>query len=104
MTEIIIDVAKYLVWYWLLIAGIIILTLWATLKQKNFMPLAWGSILSGAIYLCKDQIAPLIFGVGNYDYSDNIVMFVLTGVFAVTFFMYIALTIWNLYQYNEVIA
>ena len=101
--QIVLDTSKIMVWYFLLIAGIIILTLWATLKHESFLPLTWGLILSGAIYYFKAQIAPLVFGVVNYDWHTNPLMFILTGVFGVMFFAYIALTIWNLHESGSVI-
>lgn len=103
-TEIILDASKYMVWYGLLIAGILISTIWATLKHKTFLPLSWGVILSAAIYWTRNQIAPLIFGVRNYEWANNPVMYALTGIFAITFFAYIGLTLWNLYRYESVIA
>ena len=103
MSQIIIDVSQYMTWYFLLGVGIILLSLWATLKHQDFFPITWGVVLTGAIYLFRAQIAPLVFGVMNYDWGTNPVMFILTGTFAVMFFAYIALTLWNLWEAGKVI-
>ena len=102
--EILLDVSQYMTWYFLLGIGIITLSLVATLKHKNFMPLSWGLILTIAIWWYRNQIAPLVFGVMNYEWATNPVMYFLTGVFAIMFFAYIALTLWNLYHHEKVIA
>jgi len=103
MTQIVLDVAAFMVWYVLLIAGVIILTLWATWRHKSFVPIVWGVVFSGLVYYFKAQIAPLVFGVLNYDWQANPLMFILTGVFTLFFFAYIALVIWNFHESGEAI-
>ena len=103
MTEIILDVSQITTWYYLLIAGIVLLCLWATLKHKSFFPLVWGLVLSGSILAFQNQFAPLLFGVLNYEWGINPVMFVLTGVFAVMWFGYIGLTMYNCVTRGSVI-
>lgn len=103
-TEVILDVSKYLTWYFLLGIGIMILSIWATYKHRDFMPLAYGTILTGVIVYFKEQIAPLVFGVLNYDWQTNPIMFILTGVFSMMFFAYVGLTMWNVINHNKVIA
>lgn len=103
MTEIILDVSQYMVWYVLLGIGIIILCLYATWKHQTFAPLVWGLVITGLIFWFRNQIAPLVFGVLNYDWATNPVMFALTGLFTVFFFGYILLVLWNLTQSGEAI-
>lgn len=103
MTEILLDVSKYMTWYFLLGLGIILLSLWATLKHNDFFPLTWGIVLTAAIYYFRNQISPLVFGVLNYEFATNPIMYILTGTFAIMFFAYIALTLWNNYESGNVI-
>ena len=101
MTEIVLDVGAFMVWYALLITGIILLCLWATWRKKSAWPLLWGVSVSALIFYFNAQIAPLIFGVLNYGYSTNLVMFILTGAYTVLFFVIIAQVIYNFHMIGE---
>ena len=101
--EIIIDASQFLIWYVLLGIGIIAICLWATWKHQTFAPITWGIVVTALIFYFEKQIAPLVFGVLNYDWSTNPLMFILTGTFSLMFFAYIALVLWNLYVSGEAI-
>ena len=102
--EIITAINTYLwVWYILLGIGILGISLYASWKHQSFAPITWGLIITGLIYYFRKQIAPLVFGVLNYDWQTNPLMFALTGVFTVMFFGYIALVLYNLNQSGEAI-
>lgn len=103
MTEIVLDISAYLIWYALLGIGIIILCLWATWRKETGWPLVWGVSITALIWYFNEQIAPLIFGVLNYDWNTNLVMFFLTGAYILLFFGIIAIILWNFHDSGEAV-
>lgn len=101
MFEISLDVSQYIGWYYLLAIGIVILSFMASWTHKTGTPLFWGISVSAIIILLQSYLAPVIFGVLNYDMSTQLWQFVITGVFSVLWFSYIALTLWNNMIYGE---
>ena len=95
MYDINLNIQAVLVWYVLLVIGILLITLYASWKHSNPILFAWGLVIGILILWLKEYLAPIIFGVFNYSWETSPVLFVLTGTFAVVWFGYIALTLWN---------
>lgn len=101
MFEITLDIGQYLIWYYLLAVGIVILSFIASWIHKTGMPLFWGISISAIVILLQSYLAPVIFGVLNYDFATQFWQFMITGIFSVMWFGYIALTLWNNLIYGE---
>ena len=101
MLDIVLDVGKYMIWYYLLAIGIMILSIWASYEHKTSVPFFWGLTVSVIIIMLQIYIAPLVFGVLNYNYLTQTWQFVLTGIYAVMWFGYIGLTQYNYVRYGE---
>ena len=101
MLDIVLDVGKYLIWYYLLAIGIMILSIWASYEHKSKEPFMWGLTISVVIILLQAYIAPLLFGVLNYNYLTHTWQFVILGTYSVMWFGYIGLTQWNYLVYGE---
>lgn len=103
MYDIVLNVEAVLVWYVLLVIGILALTLWASVRHGTPLPFAWGLVIAVLILWLKDYLAPIVFGVFNYDWNTQPMLFALTGIFAVSWFGYIAMTLYNLLKSGEMI-
>ena len=100
--DVIIEIGKYLIWYYLLAIGIIILTLFASWIHETIKPLFWGLIVGLLMIMLQAYLSPIVFGVLNYEWETQFFEWVLTGWFAVAFFGYIGLCCYNLMKYGEV--
>ena len=95
------DVSEYLIWYYLLAIGIILLSIWASYEHEKGFPLFWGISIALIIIMLQSYLAPVLFGVLNYNYLTETWQFVITGLFSVLWFSYIGLTLWNNLIYGE---
>jgi len=95
MYSIDLDISAVLVWYVLLVIGILLITLWAAIRHKNPALFAWGAVMGTLILWLHAYLAPIVFGVLNYSWESAPYLFVLTGIFAVAWFGYIGLTLYN---------
>lgn len=103
MYDIQLDIEAVLVWYYLLVAGILIITFLASWKHSTPMPFAWGLLMGVLILWLRDYIAPMIFGVLNYSWTETPLLFTVTGLFSVAWFGYIGLTLYNMWTEGEVV-
>lgn len=103
MYDIVLSIEAILVWYVLLVIGILLITLIASVRHKTPLPFAWGLVIAILILWLRDYLAPVIFGVLNYDWNTNPILFAITGIFGVAWFCYIALTLYNSVQSGELI-
>ena len=97
-----ISVEQYLVWYYVFIAVVLLLTFWATYRHKTAVPFMWGLILSLVLLLLVQYIEPLLFGWAVY-YNINWYAFALLGVFAILWFGYVLLVMYNCVKYGSVV-
>jgi hypothetical protein len=103
MYDIVLDIEAVLVWYVLLVIGILILTSWASVRHRTPLPFAWGLTIGVMILWLREYLAPIVFGVMNYSWTAQPILFALTGIFAVCWFGYIAMTLYNLLKEGEMI-
>lgn len=101
MWNITLDVGQYLIWYYLLGLGILLFSIWASYIHKTALPLYWGLTIGLIVILLQSYLAPILFGVLNYNYITETWQFVITGIFTVMWFGYIGLTLWNNLIYGE---
>lgn len=103
MNDIVLSIEAVLVWYVILVIGILIITLMASVRHKTPLPFAWGLVIAILILWLRDYLAPVIFGVLNYDWNTNPILFAITGIFGIAWFSYIALTLYNSWVSGEMI-
>lgn len=104
MYDIVLNIEAILVWYVLLVIGILLITFYASVRHKTALPFAWGLVIAILILWLREYLAPIIFGVLNYDWNTNPILFAITGIFGVSWFCYIALTLYNSVKTGELIA
>lgn len=97
------DIGQYLIWYYLLAIGISLLCLYATWIHKTATPFFWGLSVSLIIIMLQTYLSPVLFGVLAYDWATQPILFGLTGAFAVMWFGYIGLALYNLIKYGKVV-
>lgn len=100
--DVVLDIGQYLIWYFLLAIGIILICLYASYRHKNALPLFWGTTVGAIMIMLHQFLSPIVFGVLEYDYITQFFEWVLTGWFAVVFFAFIGLCCFNLVAYGEV--
>lgn len=93
---------EYLVWYWLFITGVIIITLIASYLHKKILPLMWGIILSLVLIIGVSYIQPMILGWMAY-YNTDWIMFGITGYIAVIWFGWVFLCLYNSIRYGVMV-
>ncbi len=103
MYQINLDIEAVLVWYVLLVIGIIAISLIASYRHNKPILFAWGMVMAVLILWLKDYLAPVIFGVFNYSWESSPILFALTGVFAIGWFGYIGMTLYNAVAHGELI-
>lgn len=104
MYDINLSIQAVLVWYVLLVIGILLITLYASWRHSNPILFAWGLVIGVLVLWLQTYLAPIIFGVFNYSWESSPVLYVLTGTFAVAWFGYIAMTLYNCVKHGELIA
>ena len=100
--EIILDIGQYLIWYWLLAIGILLLSVYAAWRHQTATPLFWGFSVGLLMIMLQTYLSPLVFGVLNYDWETQFFEWVLMGWFAVAFFAFIGICCWNLLDSGKV--
>ena len=100
---IIINVGQYIVWYYLLALGILILTAWGSWRHKNAIPFMWGIILSLILVIFTNQLEPILIGFVNY-YNVDWIYFALFGGFAVLWYLYVFLGCYNSVKFGKVVV
>ena len=100
--NIILDIGQYIIWYWLLAIGIIILCLFASWKHETAIPIFWGGIVGLLMIMLAEYLSPIVFGVLEYDYNTQFFEWVLTGWFTIVFFAFIGLCCFNLIDSGKV--
>lgn len=98
------NVEAFLVWYVLLVIAILAITLYASWRHGTPVLFAWSCVISVLILWLQNYIAPILFGVFNYTWESNSVLFALTGIFAVVWFGYIGMTLYNSVKHGALVA
>lgn len=104
MYDIVLDINAVLVWYVLLVIGILGLTAFASWRHKKPILFVWGMLMGVLILWLREYLAPIVFGFMNYSWESQPVLFALTGVFAVGWFGYIGITLYNAIVKGELVA
>ena len=97
-----IDIGQYLIWYYLLTIGLIIVGLIASYIHQTIKPLFWSGIVGLLMIMLQLYLTPIVFGVLEYNYQTQFFEWVLTGWFAIAFFGYLGICSFNLIRYGEV--
>jgi len=97
-----VNVEQYLVWYYIFIAIVLLITGIATMIHKKVIPFMWGIILSLVLLIGVSYIEPILFGFLSY-YQVNWYAFALFGSFTVVWFGYVALCLYNSVRYGGVV-
>lgn len=97
-----IDIGQYLLWYWLLTIGLVIVGIIASYIHQTWIPLFWASIVGLVMILMQLYLTPIVFGVLEYNYQTQFFEWVLTGWFALAFFGYLGICCYNSIRYGEV--
>lgn len=98
----ILNVEQYLVWYYIFIGVLLFLTAWATYRHSTAIPFMWGLIVSLVLVALVQYIEPVLFGWVAY-YNVNWYAFALMGGFAVLWFGYVLLAVYNCLRYGSVV-
>lgn len=97
-----INVEQYLIWYYIFISVLLILTFWASYRHSTVIPFMWGLILSLVLLALVNYIEPMLFGFMAY-YNVDWYAFTLMGSFAVLWFGYVFLAVYNCVRYGGVV-
>ena len=97
-----VNLEQYLVWYYVFIVVVLITTVWASYRHSTVIPFMWGVILSLVLVILATYIEPLLFGALAY-YNVNWYAFALLGAFAIIWFGYVFLALYNCVRYGGVV-
>jgi len=98
----VLNVEQYLVWYYIFISVVLLLTFWASYRHSTAVPFMWGLIVSLVLLALVNYVEPILFGWMAY-YNVNWYAFALMGGFAILWFGYVLLTIYNCMKYGNVV-
>lgn len=94
-----IDVSQYIVWYWLLVAIIMIVSIYSFLRHKAVLPFMWGITLSIVLVVLHQYIEPFLLGFLAY-YNQDWWMFAFMGWVAMVWLIWIILCLYNQLRYK----
>jgi len=96
------DIGQFIIWYYLLTLGLVLIGLIASYIHQTVKPLFWGVIVGLLMIMLQVYLSPIVFGVLEYDWNIQFFEWVLMGWFAVAFFGYLGICCFNLIRYGEV--
>lgn len=96
-----IDLNVLTIWYYVLIAIILIVCLYGTLEHDSFIPLMWGAFMSCVLYVGATTLEPLIFGYQYYEMYS--IPWFLVSAFGILFGLIMVQTLYNVAKYGTVI-
>jgi len=94
-----VNVSEWLVWYYVLIVIILVVSIYALSKHKETLPFMWGVTLSVVLFVFAPYITPILLGVFAY-YNTDWWMFGLMLWLASMWFGWIFLCLYNMIRYK----
>lgn len=99
---IILNVEQYLIWYYLLIVTIIIITAIASYIHEKAIPIMWGIIVSLVLFILAQYIEPILFGF-LYYWNVDWYSFTLFGLFTLFWAWLLSQCLYNCVKYGSVV-
>jgi hypothetical protein len=94
-----IDVSQWLVWYYVLIVIVILVSIWALIKHKEALPFMWGILLSVVLFILAPFITPIFLGVFTY-YNTDWYLFALMLWLTIVWLGWIILCLYNMIKHD----